>query len=145
MCNRRSMGYVYYTWQLVFADIINNEKLNSYIDIINWTWHLPACYDRHWLYSWPEVPLIISLTGLVTIHLLLACYSNLIMYIFFPYAYTLHACAPSFFILLLTRSLIDDPEFAMLRSRSKDIAGTGVLWARWRSPVDHPQFSSWGF
>jgi len=26
-CDRRSMGCVYYTWQLVFADIINNNKL----------------------------------------------------------------------------------------------------------------------
>ena len=65
--------------------------------------------------------MIILLTGLVTIHLLLACYSNLIMYIFFPYAHTLHACALSLFILPLTRSLIDDPEFAMLRFRSEDI------------------------
>jgi len=74
-----------------------------------------------------DVPLIISLTGLVTIHLLLACHFNLIMHIFFPYVYTLHACAPSLFILPFTRSLIDDPEFAMLRSRSEDIAGPGVL------------------
>jgi len=71
--------------------------------------------------------MIISLTDLVTIHLLLACYSNLIMHIFFPYAYTLHATTPSLFILPLTRSLIDDPEFAILRSRSEDIAGSGVL------------------
>jgi len=87
--------------------------------------------------------LIISLTGLVIIQLLLACYSNLIMYIFFPYAYMLHAYASSLFILPLTRSLIDDPEFAILRSRSEDIAGSWVLRARCRSPVHHPQFSSW--
>ena len=27
MCSRRSMGRVYYGWQLVFADIINNNEL----------------------------------------------------------------------------------------------------------------------
>ena len=103
-----------------------------------------ACYYRHWLYSWPEVPLIISLTCLAIIYFLLACCSLLsCIFSFHMLLHYMHVHLP-LFILPLTRSLIDDPEFAMLRSRSEHIAGSGVLWARCRSSVDHPQFSSWG-
>ena len=47
MCNRRSMGCVYYMWQLVFADIINNDKL---LCIVTDRDHLTVRiynYDRH--------------------------------------------------------------------------------------------------
>jgi len=43
MC-RRSMGCVHYRWQLMFADTINN-KTESYIDIIDWTWYIHVIID----------------------------------------------------------------------------------------------------
>jgi len=44
MCSRRSMGCVYYGWQMVFVDIINN-KTESYIDIVDWTWYIHVMTD----------------------------------------------------------------------------------------------------
>jgi len=53
MCVRHSMGCVYYMWQLVFVDIIN-DKTEFYIDIINWTWYIHVMIDI-WPYSWPKI------------------------------------------------------------------------------------------
>ena len=52
------MGCVYYRWQLVFADIINN-KLKSHIEIVDWTWYTDDCkhliIPTNWLYTWHPI------------------------------------------------------------------------------------------
>jgi len=72
-CDRRSIGCVYYKWQLVFIDIINNNKLS--ILYCNWRVILIVkWYYRH---------LILVLTAFIIVHLYFACYFSLIsVYIF---------------------------------------------------------------
>ena len=71
MCNRRSMGCVYYRCQLVFADIINN-KTESYIDIVDWTWYIHVMID-----TWH---LIVYLTWHI-----LYCVLSTLLFIYFMY------------------------------------------------------------
>jgi len=71
MCNSHSMGCVYCMWQLVFADIINNNKLS--IMYCDWLCLPYACIlcctpdDTHNLIGY----LILLLTVFITVHI---CY-----------------------------------------------------------------------
>ena len=94
MCGRRSMGCVYYMWQLVFADIINNDKLLTYCD---WPWS-PDCtyiyYDRY---------MIVHMTGLYTrlvsyarLHVLTLVVRTLVIYRSWLYSLYWLSCYLSF-------------------------------------------------
>jgi len=112
MCGRRSIGCVYCTWQLVFADIINNDKLllGIVIDCIHLIVLMYVMIDT-WLYTWPYLdtwfyywlPLLrpfmfcmfLSYSSIYFHHML-----THYMHVHLPFYYT------------LTWLLSDDPRFA---------------------------------
>ena len=120
MCSRRSMGCVYCIWQLVFADIINNNKL--FIIYCDWLYSLDTCIlcwtpdwkldsgtdglhliNRLWRHLTPDWTSDSVIVCTYTIHLCLVCYFDIILYISFIVCS--HVICTCTFPFILTHSL----------------------------------------
>jgi len=115
------MGCVYYRWQLVFTDLINNHKRH----ILYFYWFnvcdLLCSLDACMLYWTPNDTydsiehLILLLTALITVYLCFVCDFSLIpIYINIMCWHVI--CTWTFFLFYtLIRSLSDDPGFVTSR------------------------------
>ena len=107
MCGRRSMGYVYYMWQLVFTDIINNKLFIIYCKLTCdhlWYWFHDRHYYVHamidtWLYSRPDC----TYGSGIDCHFcsLMLCRPFLICYIFLWYSHHMLTCYMPLHLLLI--------------------------------------------
>jgi len=87
-CSRRSMGCVYWMWQLVFADIVNNNKLSILYCVIVFTytgidtWYMHAMVD-----TWLNPLFYYRLSSLLFIYFLhvITFIMNLLVYIILHY------------------------------------------------------------
>jgi len=91
------MECVYYLWQLVFAEIINNDELLLCTII---TWHIHACYDRHLIIFMTWCTLYYDTNWLVYCSFIFGiCYFNLILDIsFIVCSYIICTCTFSFIL-----------------------------------------------